>query len=446
MNIADQVMDFFHIILSPETPTKDKLTSLNNIISYLKGFSELSEYAVNLITCISDELYSDSASYYILQKLCDECINYLCITNISTKINQRIILVGDNPLMHSLEHFLTINDIPFLPYDKISFSFIEQYDAYFLFFEQGKEYPQFLSSIPEEKIINIHTLVYVDFYNAPHTKYIFTKFHNDIKVKKSPEILVTGLSYGRDAIHCDLLCKETVTLANSGQDLYYDTLCYEYAQKKIPTLNTVICVIAPYSLRYDESLSKTQDASVLVNYSIFRDKHNNSRLNDIIQEYDTERNKAEHLFNNWIEVSDWLIENYVPNKNWNNPYTVFHSNIINKLDDDSVRKRYNKPYELTLQENKELLIHFCNMAKMNTHNLLFFIPPFSNYYKNLWNEDYYNELINFLVELDQKYTIDCIDMSHSELPDHYFRDSGHLNRIGAIYISEIINQWILKNN
>lgn len=112
---------------------------------------------------------------------------------------------------------------------------------------------------------------------------------------------------------------------------------------------------------------------------------------------------------------------------------------------DQIRKQFEKPYDKTLEENKQILQQYCDFINQKKLKLLFVVLPHSDFYREYWKEDYYLELMDYLVLLKAEYQIEYLDLSHVKLPDHYFRDNSHLNRIGAIYVSEEINKWLEKS-
>lgn len=440
MDIVKEIFNNKSIIISRDNSIEAKSEAFKSILQYVMGMKKLSEYCVMLAGEIEQLISGNDSSSYILEKLCDELIMLLGLNEWASSSTNRIIFMDNTPVSVKVMEYLSINNIPYLRPEIISMPYINQYNALF-FVSQGGDNQECLKCISAENIVNLDLILDIDINKAPYVRSVFEQFNKSIMKENGYEVLVTGLSYGRDSIHCDLLNKKTVTLANSGQDLYYDLQCLKYAKKELPELKNVISVLAPYTLRYDESLAKRQSASVLVNYSIFRDRHNNTELNDILLFYDNMRKKVENVLN-WDDFLHWYYEYKYSNRIWYDNKEIFHSDIINEIDDIEVRKRYNKPYEETLIENKKIMLDYCEKVKEYGMRLLFFIPPFSSYYRNLWNEDYYIELMDYITELDEKYDIDCIDMSHSDIPDYCFRDSGHLNRIGAIYVSEIINKWL----
>ena len=271
--------------------------------------------------------------------------------------------------------------------------------------------------------------------------YIFYKYRQNINA----EAIVIGSSFGRDDIHCDLMSVSTASLANSAQDIYFDTLCYEKSVREMHSLKLVIHVLAPFSLRYDESLSKKQFGRMKFNYIVFGEGHNNSEVvqcfekyNETItflNDYGTFQEIREEFQNAFFSESSW--------KTMYDPEQIFSREEISEAEKKVVEAQFNKPYEKTLIENKKILADFCERLSNSNTPILFFLPPLSETYKSIWDENYQIEVLDYLNELRAKYTnVYILNLYKVNLEDEFFRDSYHLNRNGAKFVSKYINKSI----
>lgn len=394
-----------------------------------------------VLNCLLDELECENSSAYVLHYTVVELRKLLHIPSNNEKVN---IVIGKNWVAKAVEDLLINNQYICVPADVINWNFVNELNANFWVCEENAKENNWLVGIKDDHIIRVYILLEADFLNAPAHKKIFSDFEegsNDAKVV----CLVNGLSYGRDAIHCDLLVKPALTLANSGQDLYYDYLCLQYAYKKMCSLGYVITTIAPYSLRYDESMTKSKNKEILFYYTLFGDTHHNM---DILQQtvlYDEEKRKTEIAFaGGGQNFSNQIFQKYYPMyyKEQFKRTDVYRTGKMTQDEYNMIVKQYQKPYDKTVVEYVHLLREYCAFCKEKKIKLLFLIPPYSQEYKKLWKEEYYLELVSFLEKLVGEFGIEYVDMSHKKYPEYCFRDSGHLNRLGAIHIADVINVWL----
>ena len=154
------------------------------------------------------------------------------------------------------------------------------------------------------------------------------------------------------------------------------------------------------------------------------------------------------MVGDWKEIAGKIYKKYyLPRygKEYFSRKDVFMPDKDNLLEIEAdVRKLYKKPYEKTLAEYKNVLKQYCNFAEERNIKILFIIPPFTQVYKHNWDENYYGELMDYLQQMKEMFHVDYMDMTQMQLPDTCFRDSGHINRIGAIYIADKVNEWLKK--
>jgi len=209
----------------------------------------------------------------------------------------------------------------------------------------------------------------------------------------------------------------------------------------------IIQTIAPYSFRYDESMSKTKDRCTKFYYSMYKNVHNNSRIQEDIKEYEFERYRFDRLFCGmlkWEDISRLMWEQY-----WNsgkgkdmfNEKEIFNAEKVSEEEKYHIKRQYDKPYPETICENIEIIKQMYGNVRKDV-KILFFMPPFTDYYKQYWNEEYYFETRKILNGIAEEVHADILDMTKMHLDDDLFRDSGHLNKWGAAVVSEKINEWI----
>lgn len=275
--------------------------------------------------------------------------------------------------------------------------------------------------------------------------------HKKIKDKSAFLGLILGLSYGRDAIREDMIDVSVLNASTSGQDLFYDScVLREVTQRK--KIKFIIQTIAPYSLRYDESLSATKKKEVGFYYTRYKTLHNNKILIEDAEEYDRQRRIFNDTFKgltDWESVSKMMWEDYLEH----NLYDIrskqecksFIEEMVSCSELDMIKRQYNKPFQKTIEENKVIIRQMYELESKTT-KVLFFFPPFTKFYKEWWNENYYKETLDYIKNIAVGIHADVLDMTKEKMDNSYFRDSGHVNRKGAEIVANRINNWIAAND
>lgn len=295
----------------------------------------------------------------------------------------------------------------------------------------NKDIPEF----PLLNTINLWKELKYKFIEAP---WIYNVWNNFVEKTEGCEGIVTGISYIRDAVNCDLLKYNFGTLANSSQDITMDYKMFRhgesYCKKKI---KYAIVGLAPYSLRYDEALSKAQYYNVRTYCELFK-------FNGVLN---YEKNVSSEFLNDeeikyifevyYLEKHSNLVNFYDYSKKYNN---VLMNENVRKAADDEMKGKYEKPYADTIVKNKQVLKDFLFYLNRKSIKTLVLMPPFPSWYKTRWNYSYYEEMYEYVNGLREVLKFTLIDLSNEELPDNYFMDYAHLNSKGREYIANILNR------
>lgn len=268
---------------------------------------------------------------------------------------------------------------------------------------------------------------------------------NEYSVSKScGEIkgVITGMSYFRDALKPELLKVPTVTLANSSQDLFYDFKMLQKACTEIgESIQFAIIGLAPYSLRYDESMSTMQ---MLRNFAYFQEfgTFHNLKITDNDKDFwGQQRVLIEQYLGK--EICSYLFtDEYVPRygDGKKDDTKVFDSSNVAEIYLKEITGKYNKPYKKTFYENIKILKEYLLYCSERNIQVYILIPPFSKWHSEHWKKEYYDELICVLEDISQVYDFCLVDLAMEQWADYYFRDYAHLNRLGAIRVCDIMNR------
>ncbi len=291
-----------------------------------------------------------------------------------------------------------------------------------------------------DKEINLDKLYWIDYYPR-----LMSTYEEMGEEYKNAEGLVLGLSYARDSIDCKLLSKKFVMLANSAQDIYYDSCCLKYYYDKMPNIKYVIHNFSPFSLRYDESRSHKKEGNILFYYTMYEDMHNCNFLEDKLDAYKIERAKFNEVFGeklDWGQMRKLLWSFFFTRSEWKDPSLedVFFDPLnISYADIETTLAQYNKPYPKTIEENKRTITEMYTRLASDNVKVLIYFQPMNEYYQKYWNIDYYYEVIEFAKELKEKFDCKILDLTFEKVPLSYYRDIGHMNLHGKRYISSVID-------
>lgn len=421
----------------------------------LKELRKIEEYADGLIYLTEDKrklLYGTIKAFrYELNKdsISEECISgynkiLKGILNINCSLKRpKCIVFGDNWLADEVEKKMQKNYYCTFNWHAVNPNYLNEYDLYLLCDEPLKIY-----NIPaiedKDKIIKIWDYLKYKYIVFPSFYEIYMKFRR--QCEKKVKCIVTGNTNIVSAVQTNLLHTSAVTLSNNAQDIFYDYKMFEHAYKFIPDLEYAIIGLVPYALRYDASKSKVEWRRCLAYYPIVESMHNYDDSSHLISLYESENKK---------------IKQYLDEEFMDSLYNVFEEQtkdekkeIIEVYDEEQCTKEctalnirelsefYNRPFIEVVLENKLLLEEYVKLCKNNKINVIFFIPPYSDWYKEHMQKSYYKELLEFIEKLSKKYDAKIVDMMNVSLPDSCFSDYANVNSIGAVKVASYLNKVI----
>lgn len=330
----------------------------------------------------------------------------------------------------------------------------------------GEKYISLLS-----KCCKISKENFVDFYRIYYAGIPYERvkkiMNNPIK-GKGVEGIILGISHAEVGIIPErLLDGKFVNLAVSSQDLYsnYKTLCYCYEHHfgQIGNLKYIVLDLFDYTyFNYDVSLGNE-----IINYI---------RFNGIADSHNYNYNKNyNYSFESIIDLFHFAglegITQYMVDL-WeclfDNPYVcagyegydgvdisgrvgIYPVGDIKKIEEMVKKPRVLKRFEKTIEENITNLRKIFELAmKINQDIkiLCVIIPRYIKAQKEFekiggaWKEEFYS----ILDKLHAEYKFKFIDYNDSPIAmkREYYYDESHLNCIGAIKFTEIINKALLQ--
>ena len=261
----------------------------------------------------------------------------------------------------------------------------------------------------------------------------------------SYSVILTGMSYARDAFDQNFYDMQIATCIGSSQDLYYDLKYAQYfVQNKNHHFSYAIISLAPYSLHYDLSLSKNESFFIPAYYLVFNDVHNYFISND----------DMEKLFSNQlIKLSKSIYTDIIsPEIDLNDAYNWKKQNnhSIDTNAQLNARSRStiwnNRYYPMTLEENKSILNEMIQLYIENNCDPIIVLYPFSNIYRHFFNKKIIDELYYIIRYVIKYYNINFIDLfSVDFINDNDFYNVDHLNSSGSKKVSKYINNFICSH-
>lgn len=298
MDILQEIDKDLHTVKDSHESSQDRLIALNNILQYMAGLQNTTNYDTAVIMALIDHLEKEVISEYIIGKLAQELREIL---NIPLYHQKAVIVIGKNWAAQATKEYLKKSNFCIISEDKVDWMCADKYEAVFMICERNTVEEIYLQRKNCEQIVRLYIIYEIEFLRVPFLKKTFEAFEKGCE-RGNVECLVTGLSYGRDGVHPDLMARPTCSVANSAQDLYNDFLYLKYACEKMESLQYVISTIAPYSLRYDESLAATKNNEELFYYTIFRDVHHNNMILSQAKEYECEKEKIEIFLGGGVSI------------------------------------------------------------------------------------------------------------------------------------------------
>lgn len=291
--------------------------------------------------------------------------------------------------------------------------------------------------------------------NIPVESYInhiyHANIHYQINMKRYHELsdtnavgVVTGLSYTYYAINPDMLSDKVAMLATPSQDLFYDFEMLKMAYRDHgDSLRYVIAGLCPYSLRYDLSLSKGINRRTLEYHKDFGTIHHyQPDISDTLSSIEKAiydiwgYNLIEEVFYQYL-YPPYIMETGISTSNW-----IFNSDNVPQEHLDDIYSKYHKDYPDTLKENTLILSQYIQFCSEHNLRLFFLMPPFSDFYKQNWDSNYINELWETVHEVGKDYNYTILDFSDEKWENYYFGDYAHLNKIGAVRFTPMLDKII----
>lgn len=304
--------------------------------------------------------------------------------------------------------------------------------------------------------------IFEEFYNYCINRYMsnydfyYLKYSLKKALKSDVESLVVGSSYARFGVEENLLNSQCVNLALSSQDMYYACLIGRYVINKNRNIKRIFIGTGYYSFYSDLSLTKGSELIRIsdVYYPIFGDMHNCRELpkslntilcdneifnieqivdvfcNDLFEKFKGEyfidirdrfkmKMKLGEIENcKWFELNDILQEKCALERANSHNKAIIHLGSYKEN-----IKTFNS------------FVSFCNKRNVAVCMIAF---PSTRFYEKYLLKEYKESYMSALNSIDGvAHFIDFNDLHMFD--DKDFVDMDHLDKSGAIKISEVIN-------
>lgn len=326
----------------------------------------------------------------------------------------------------------------------------------------SNEYNDYEELLKKSPNVLLWENIYIDVYNYSINRYMLNydfyhlKYSLSKALKPEVESIAVGSSYALFGIEESVLNFPCVNLALPSQDIYYACLIGRYVINQNSNIKKIFIGTGYYSFYNDLSLCQESELMRLtdVYYPMFGDKHNcrelpksqkpnlyENEIFDMRQIFDIFCNKFFEEFkgsyftdtlnrfqlktafrgqwhNRWFELDDVLKEESAQIR------TNSHNKAIRYID--------------SYKENIEILnsfVSFCNERNVIVYLISF---PSTQFYQKYLLKEYKESYISALNSIDGE--IQFIDFNALDMfDDKDFVDMDHLDKRGAIKVSEFIN-------
>lgn len=429
-------------ILNINLGSNIRLRELQKIEEYTKGLANLQKSNAAMVRAVLDafiyELQNGTAD--------EECTGgYNKILKEMLNINrslrgQKCIVYGDNWLAEEIAKKMRARNYCVFHWRAVNSAYIDEYDLYFLCDAPSKAYG--LSLIQDnEKIVKVWDYLKYKFITFP----FFYKTYRNFKRQDAEKVkcVITGNGNIVNAVRSKLLHVSTVSLANNAQDIFYDFKMFCHAYESMSGIEYAVIGLAPYSLRYDMSRSKIERRHCVAYYPIAETMHNWEEGEHLISVFEAEDKKIKQFFDEEYLQSLYDIYENSNDAPREEKEGIFDSKAVSQeraaMNMQEINELYQRPFTDILLENKVILEEYARFCQMKGIKAIFFIPPYTDWYKEHMNMSYYHELVAALKVFCSKYDAMLVDMMPVRLPDCCFKDYADMNRIGAVKTASYLN-------
>ena len=289
--------------------------------------------------------------------------------------------------------------------------------------------------------------IFVDWFNDNYEYCYLDSMHKRIE-KFGAQNIVTGLSYGINAVEPKFFEGLTVNLSMHSQDLYYD---YFHVVRAVMNgknrIKNCILTLGYYSLFYDLSMSSSKWKCLKTYGPLFGTGHH-------LEVDDTSNGKvlSEKAFKDFYYTffeEEPTYYNSAMVREYTNPELFLRGGWKNlsagekKTEAIALCEKHNKHifHKETFEENKMILEGLISLLVEKNIDVFIVILPFSKEYNTYINPEYKAILLDYLDKLP--YTINFLDFNEYDfLQDEDFLDSDHVNMIGAEKVSTLLSQFV----
>lgn len=438
-----------NMVLNIHTSKDARILELQKIKQYTDGLVNLSEENRKTLMAVLQAFIHEISK----EKISEECMGgYLKILKEILSIGRSLkgkkcVVYGDNWLAEKIKTKMVEMQYCVFDWHAVNPDYIDEYDLFLLCEEPIKAYD--IQSIPDKtKILKIWDCLKFKYVVYPSFYASYMDYRNLVKKGTKVKCVATGSTNVKSALQANILHMKTLSLANNAQDLFYDYQMFCHVYEKLPDLEYAIIGLEPYSLRYDASKSKVEWRRCLVYYPIVKTIHNCNDAGSLISMFEEEDVKIKAFFDGEYLLSlyhTFAAQDKSGISNGNEVYSdKGRAKEMTAMNLREIKELYNKPFQDIVEENKKILDEYTHFCCEKGIKVIFFIPPFSEWYKENMNKEYYEELIQEVNMLCEKYNAECVDLMKIPVPDCCFADYANVNKLGAVktasYINEIVDR------
>lgn len=426
-------------VLNVNFGSKVRLQELGKIEEYARGLQHMTKEEGALVWAVLKVFRAELESGTINE----ECIGgYYKMLREALSFNRspkgkKCVIYGNNWLSREIGKRMRSDNYCVFNWQMVNPDYMDEYDLHIVCDEAVKEYG--ISYIrPEAEIIRIWDYLKYKFTVFPS----FYKTYSDYEKKDKEKVkcIITGNTNIVSAVRSKQLHINTVSLANNGQDIYYDYKMFRHACESMPNIKYAVIGLVPNALRYDASKSRVEWRRCLVYYPIVRSMHNCEESQRLTELYEAADEKVKHFFDEeYIEDLYQIFESGRRLQDEEGEHIFREEGANHDMDMREIGELYHRPHTDVSEENRALLEEYARFCTEKGISAIFLIPPYTRWYKRHMDVSYYTELLVCVKELSEKYGARLVDMFGMDMDDCFFRDYANINSIGAVKVASYIN-------
>lgn len=271
------------------------------------------------------------------------------------------------------------------------------------------------------------------------------KRHNFEQNLHDYEVIVLGSSHAFSGINPTYLDRSTFNLANSSQDLYYDSRLLKKYLDRLPSLKLVLVTLSYFSLEYELQRNPQEYWRQYYYFRFWGISELNGRMLDV-KNFSLIRLYSPQSTRDYIKRSFQI--NLATNINefgWNNYIRSDKENLSPSFAKQIVLRHQSEMSKSSGEKNARLLRELVGELQKRHIQVVFVTLPVYRTYASSVDSNRYQEMQSSINRIAKELEVSYINyFSDSRFDETDFNNVDHFNEQGATKLTSIINTEIIN--